>query len=127
VVLVDSSVWVRVEHERVSLSELVPNDEVAICPIVLFEVLRGTRDAKRYGATRRMLMGVDVLDAPTPLTRFEEAAQIYLQCRNAGVTPSVADCLVAACAMAHGIPLLHNDTDFEHIARVTQLVIFTRS
>lgn len=127
VVLVDSSVWVRVEHERVSLLELVGDDEVATCPVVIMEVLRGTRDAKRYEAARRMLTSVEILDAPTPLERFEEAARIYLQCRDGGVTPSTVDCLVAACAIAHGIPLLHNDSDFNHIARVAPLRIFTRS
>lgn len=72
-----------------------------------------------------MLMAVELLDDPTPLTRFEEAAQIYLRCRDAGVTPSAVDCLVAACAIAHDIQLVHNDSDFNHIARVvTALKLF---
>ena len=124
-VLVDSSVWVQVEHQRVSLSELVPNDALATCPVVVLEVLRGTRDAKRYEAARKMLMSVELLDDATPLIRFEEAAQIYLLCRKAGVTPSAVDCLVAACAIAHDIPLVHNDSDFEDISRVvTSLQLF---
>jgi len=128
VVLVDSSVWVRVEHERVDLAELVPNEPIATCPIVIMELLRGTRSAKKYETTRDMLMAVELLDDPTPLIRFEEAARIYLRCRDAGVTPSAVDCLVAACAIAHGIPLVHDDTDFDHISRVvTRLQLFTRS
>lgn len=67
-----------------------------------------------------------VLDAPTPFERFEEAAQLYLLCRDAGVTPSATDCLVAACAIAHRIPLLHDDADFLHIARVAPLRLFSR-
>lgn len=63
-------------------------------------------------------MSATMLDDPTPLDRFEEAALIYLRCRRAGVTPSATDCLVAACAIAHGIRLLHDDADFNHIARV---------
>lgn len=116
-VLVDSSVWIEVQRGRLSLSTLV-DDEVAVCPIVVMEVLRGARDLKRYHRGREMFSFVRLLDAPTPMARFEDAARIYLQCRDAGVTPSTADCLVAACAIAHEIPLLHDDADFRHIARV---------
>ncbi|HET8774886.1 MAG TPA: PIN domain-containing protein [Thermoanaerobaculia bacterium] len=105
------------QRGRLSLSTLV-DDEVAVCPIVVMEVLRGARDLKRYHRGREMFSFVRLLDAPTPMGRFEDAARIYLQCRDAGVTPSTADCLVAACAIAHEIPLLHNDADFRHIARV---------
>jgi predicted nucleic acid-binding protein len=115
-----------VEHERMHLSD-VTDDDVAACPVVVLEVLRGTRDAKRYAAAREMLTSVELLDEPTPLERFEEAARIYLRCRAAGVTPSAVDCLVAACAIAHDIPLLHNDADFEHIARVVPLKTLTPS
>ena len=123
-VLVDSSTWVRVEHERISLADVAPNETVAVCPVVILEVLRG---ARQYAATRKMLMAVEILDDPTPLARFEEAARLYRECRKAGVTPSAVDCLVAACAIAHGITLVHNDADFEHIAHVTGLKLFTRS
>jgi predicted nucleic acid-binding protein len=75
-----------------------------------------------------MLMKAAMFDDPTPMARFEEAAKIYLRCRTVGVTPSATDCLVAACAIAHGIPLLHDDADFTHIARVVPtLRLFTRS
>lgn len=126
-VLVDSSGWIRLAHGRVTLSELVGEEELAVCPIVVMEVLRGTADAKRYEDTREMFRFVELLDAPTPHQRFEEAAQLYMQCRDAGVTPSAVDCLVAACAIAHDIPLAHFDSDFEHIARATTLKTLTRS
>jgi predicted nucleic acid-binding protein len=127
VVLVDSSVWVAVEHGRFDFLEVVPEDEeIATCPTVVLEVLRGTR-AERHHKVRALLMRATILDAPTPLERFEEAAQIYVLCRDAGITPSTPDSLVAACAIANGIPLLHDDSDFEHIAQVTSLRTLTRS
>jgi predicted nucleic acid-binding protein len=92
----------------------------------VLEVLRGSRP-ERYEKNRTLLMSVEMLDAPTPFKRFEEAAQLYRRCRERGVTPSVSDCLVAACAIAHDVPLLHNDADFTHIARVAPLKLFTRS
>lgn len=127
-VLVDSNVWIRHEHARLILMELVSEDtDIAICPAILTEVLRGVRGPKRYRETRALLMDARFFDSPTPLERFEEAAQIYLRCRDGGVTPSTVDCLIAATAIEHELPLLTFDTDFELIARYTALKLFTRS
>jgi predicted nucleic acid-binding protein len=127
VVLVDSSAWIQVERQRVNLGDLI-DDAIAVCPVVVMEVLRGARDLKRYETGREMFRFVKLLDAPTPLTRFEEAARIYIQCRNAGITPSTSDCLVAACAIAHRIPLAHNDRDFVLISTVVpELQLLSRS
>lgn len=118
-----------VEHGRIRLPDLVPYDEmVATCPIIVHEVLRGTRNGQRYQAAREMLVTAMMLDGPTPLSRFEEAARLYLECRSAGVTPSSVDCLIAVCAIAHRVPLLHRDSDFTEIARVvSRLQIFSPS
>lgn len=127
-VLVDSSIWILLEHERIWLPEWLPDDEsVATCPIIVQEVLRGTSTTARYELFLETFLSTDILDSPTPLSRFEEAAKLFLHCRDAGVTPSSVDCLIAACAIAHDVPLFHNDADFDHIARVAPLQIFTRS
>ena len=108
-ILLDSSIWIAIDHGQLSLRELIPEGEtVAYCPIVLTEVMRGTR-LERYHVTRDLLRKAALLDAPTPLGRFEEAAQLYLRCRAGGITPSTPDCLIAACAVAHRVPLLHDD------------------
>jgi hypothetical protein len=122
VVLLDSSVWVLVEHGRIALRDVIaPDETIATCPVIMSEVLRGTRGPRQYRIARALLMSAEMLDAPTPLERFEEAAQSYLACRDAGVTPSSVDCLVAVCAIAKGATLLHRDSDFDHIARVLPL------
>ena len=128
-VFVDSSVWIPVEHGRYDLLELIGEDEeVATCPIVLTEVLRGTRGGGRYRLAYDMLMNATMVDAPTPLARFEQAAQLYLDCREAGVTPSTIDCLIAATAIAHNVPLLSLDANFDQITRaIPRLRTFTRS
>jgi predicted nucleic acid-binding protein len=128
VVLVDSSIWMDAERGRLKLEDfLSEEDVVATCPIIVHEILRGARNAKNYELARALLMSAVMLDAPTPLQRFEEAAGLYLQCRRAGVSPSTADCLIAASAIAHGIPLLHRDSDFDFIAGATRLMVVTPS
>ncbi len=121
--LVDSSVWVLADRREISLSELLPVDEiVATCPIIAQEILRGTHNAKHYGILRQVLFQVEMLDSPTPFERFEEAAQVFLRCRDFGVTPrSSVDCLIVATALAHDVTLVHNDRDFENISRVLPL------
>jgi predicted nucleic acid-binding protein len=65
-----------------------------------------------------------MLDEPTPMEAFEEAAYIYRRCRDTGyVIGSSHDCLIAACAIRHRVPLLHRDQDFEKIAAVTNLTL----
>lgn len=36
---------------------------------------------------------------------------------------SLIDCLIAAVALRHGVPVLHHDADFEALARHTPLQI----
>jgi predicted nucleic acid-binding protein len=48
-----------------------------------------------------------------------EAALLYARCRWQGITiRSPNDCLIAACAIEAGLPLLHADQDFGHIASI---------
>jgi len=123
VVLVDASIWIFAERNKIPVASLIPRDEVvATCPMIMQEVLRGTSNAAHYDFTRRILLATEVLDEATPFERFEEAAKLFLACRDGGISPrSSVDCLVAATAIAHGIPLLHDDRDFEHIKRVLPL------
>lgn len=129
VVLLDSSVWIRIEQNRLSLHDYVSLDEELLtCPIVIHEVLRGTRNDVRFRVMQETLRLATLLDDPMPLRRFEEAARLYKECRAAGVSPSTPDCLIVASAIAHRVPLFHFDGDFRHIARVTpSLQLFTRS
>lgn len=95
------------------------------CPAVVLEVLRG---ARRYETVRAALLHARMLDDPTPSARFEEAAQLYRRCRDAGVTVrSSIDCLVAATALAHDATLFHDDRDYEQVRRVVPLRTVTRS
>jgi predicted nucleic acid-binding protein len=123
VVLVDSSAWILAEHQKIDIRSLLPPKEsVATCPIIMQEVLRGTRGPAHYRALRIVFESIDMLDAPTPLERFEDAARVFLACRDAGITPRTSvDCLVVATAIAYGIPLLHDDRDFELISRILPL------
>jgi predicted nucleic acid-binding protein len=121
VVLVDSSAWIEVLRGALDLRRVV-RGVVAVCPPVVQEVLQGARSEREYQFSREMLLRARMLEPSMYLDVFEEAAQLYRACRAAGFTiRSSHDCLVAVCAIRNDVPLLHGDSDFEHIARVSAL------
>ncbi len=124
-VLVDTSVWIDVFRAGRFLPDHLAVEEIATCPPIIQEVLNGARDEWRYRQLRVTLFATRLLDAPMSLDIFEEAAQLYRRCRASGYTiRSSMDCLIAACALRNGIPLLQRDRDFEHIARISPLALF---
>jgi predicted nucleic acid-binding protein len=99
----------------------------AICPPVVHEVLRGARTPKLEKLLRDTLGAAYLLEAPMPLEVFEEAARLFRICQDRGITPGFADSLIAVCAIRNDVPLLTLDTDFQRIAEITPLRLFTRS
>ncbi|MGH2792917.1 MAG: hypothetical protein ACRDKG_01300 [Actinomycetota bacterium] len=59
------------------------------------------------------------------LADFEHAAFLYQSCRRAGETIDLmTQCLIAVPAIRAGAEVLHNDRDFDVIARHTPLKIY---
>jgi len=59
---------------------------------------------------------------------FESAAALYRACRREGITiRRLPDCLIAAVAIRTETPLLHQDADFDAIARHAPLTVATLS
>jgi predicted nucleic acid-binding protein len=53
-----------------------------------------------------------------PLRTHRHAARLYFDCRRQGFTPrSSIDCLIAQTAIEHRAALLHDDRDFDAIAK----------
>ncbi len=117
--LVDTSIWIDVETGRADVTALgAETDDVGVCPAIVHEVLRGATTRAQYRLVRDVLLQTLMVDSPTPLGRFEEAADLYLRCRAAGYTMSGFDCLIASAAIAHDAELLHRDEDYDRIQRV---------
>lgn len=107
---------------RGDVEALAGGEEIAVCPPVIHEFLRGVGNRKQFDLAREMFYNLVILDAPLPLQRFEEAALLYMRCRDAGVTVRKGfDCVIAATALAHGAGVLHRDNDFDHMAEVVPL------
>jgi len=124
VVLVDTSVWVEFFRKpaRIDLPAIVDLEEVVTCLPVLQEVLQGFREEAAFALARDAMLALPMVEAPLRQEVFEDAVSLYRRARAAGLTVrSSADCLIAACAMRHGLTLLHHDRDFGFLARVSPL------
>ena len=122
--LVDTSVWVETfRRGGPALDTLLPFDEVVTAPPIVQEVLQGFDDARAFAVARDAMLALPAIEAPLDVARFIEAAEIYRSARRLGITlRSSVDCLIAACAIRHGVGVLHVDRDFDAIARVAPLV-----
>ena len=122
--LVDTSAWIEVFRKPagLDLASVGGLEQVVTCLPVVQEVLQGFRDESAYRIAREAMLALPCVESPLPLARFEEAAALYRAARRAGFTVrSGVDCLIAACAIRHGLTVLHADRDFSVLARVSPL------
>lgn len=131
VILADTSAWVAFlrgsgSPANTRLRAFVDaGEDLHVAEPVILEVLAGARSVGHVRTLRRMLHEFPVLRV-TPMEGWEDAAEIYRTCRRAGTTPrNLMDCLIAATAIRHDAVLLHEDRDFEAIARHTALQTLT--
>ena len=126
-IFIDTSAWIEFLRNTEStvctlVGELL-DSEVAICDAVRMEVLAGGRDESHLLQLRRLLARATVL--PTSPTDYDEAAMLYRRCRRQGETVrKLIDCLIASTAIRAGVPVLHNDADFDVLARHTELRVY---
>jgi predicted nucleic acid-binding protein len=123
-ILVDTSVWIEVFRKRSSLrqADLGSLEEFVTCLPVVQEVLQGFREEEAFRTAREAMLSLPIVESPLRLEVFEEAAQLFRAARRAGLTiRSGVDCLIAACALRHGLTILHYDRDFEQLSEVSAL------
>ena len=123
--LLDTSAWVEVfrKPQRLDLAALGGLDQVVTCLPIVQEVLQGFRDERAFRLAREAMFSLPIVEAPMPAERFDEAVELYRMARRAGVTVrSGVDCLIAACALRHGLTVVHRDRDFSGLSRVSSLL-----
>ena len=121
-ILVDTSVWIdffagRDLPQVARLEQLIiDNEDLALCGIILTEILQGISDDNTYRRVRRYLSPLIML--PMPPAVFISAADIFRNLRKQGITIRKTNyCIIAATALEHHCRLLHNDKDFTPVAK----------
>lgn len=89
-------------------------------PFAVQEILQGARDEREWRRLQKYLSTLPL--ATLSADGHILAARIYFDCRRRGITVrSSVDCLIAQTALEHDLALLHDDRDFDAIARVRPL------
>lgn len=121
-VLVDTTVWIDLfaGHDTPQVNALErrldAGEDICVCGVVLTEVLQGIREDADYRRTRARF--AHFLFLPMGPDTFVQAAELYRSLRRRGITiRKPIDCMIAAVAIEHVVPLLHNDRDFDPIAK----------
>jgi hypothetical protein len=124
--IVDSNIWADFfngatnRHAERLDDALRTEDDLAVLPIIITEVLQGFRTDSGFRSARRLLTSLPVVLPDVGV--HVRAAGLFRSLRRQGVTVRGAvDCIIAQCCLDLGAELLSPDTDFEQIARRTPL------
>lgn len=119
--LVDTSAWIRATKPAVRnvLAPLLERGLLATCAQVELEMLFTARSPADRDRIRRQLRAFEWLPCPDEV--WTRATQVQCELVNTGThrTVRVPDLLIAAIAERHGVAVLHYDTDYDRIAKVT--------
>jgi hypothetical protein len=128
VILVDSSAWIEfLRGTGTTVNEAVRrlmtdrSDPIVTTEVVHMELLAGAVTPRESKNLRQLLARFELVPLEG-LADFDHAAAIYRTCRRQGHTVRTRlDCLIAAVAIRTDAEVLHNDRDFDTIARHTPL------
>jgi len=124
VLLVDTSVWIELLRRpaRLAPKEVGDIDEFVTCLPVIQEVLQGIRDETAFRRASVSMWSFPMVECPLGRGVVEKAVELYRAARRGGITVrSSVDCLIAACALRHGLTVVHVDRDFDLLAQVAPL------
>lgn len=123
--IADTSAWIeflRASDSAVDrrLRQALRDDEEVWVPDVVYrEVLQGASSLPVFYELQDLLDSMPAYVSVDPWNLSRNAALLYARCRWQGLTVrSPNDCLIAACAIETGQPLLTQDRDFSAIARI---------
>jgi predicted nucleic acid-binding protein len=124
VILVDTSVLIgylkgQTGGKFALFDEVLERDiPFGITPYTVQELLQGARDKKEFDKLREYLSTQTVYYLTAGIGSHIDAARIFFDLRRTGVTiRGTIDILIAVTAIEHNLYLLHNDRDFDAIAR----------
>ena len=125
-IVVDSNTWAdffngtsnpHVERLATALEE---EEDLAVVPVIITEVLQGFRTESGFRRARRYLVDLPVIQPDVAC--HVRAARLYRSLRRKGITVRGAvDCIIAQVCIDLNAELLSPDGDFRQIARNSPL------
>jgi len=131
-VLVDTSVMINYlrgneDDTILALQHIIDNNiPFGINSFIYQEVLQGVATEKDFIKVKKYLDTQRFYELKEERESYASAAKIYFKCRKKGITiNNTIDCLIAQTAIENNLYLLHNDSDFDNIAKVVDLKMFS--
>jgi len=124
-VLVDTSVWVEflrgTSGPSLDFVRRRVGVDLATTEPVLLELLAGAAVGRQTMHAELLLSGQQWLPIE-PTLDYRAAVDVFHATRATGHPPrSLQDCLIAAIALRHRVPVAHRDADFARIGAATGL------
>jgi predicted nucleic acid-binding protein len=127
--VVDTSVWVpylrQIENQQTLLiNTFIDKNEIITVPIILQEVLQGIKEDNIFNSIKESFLSFKVVEYSNVEAAIN-AALLYKFLRKKGATiRKPNDCLIAWICIDNNFQLIHNDKDFDNIAKYTSLKIY---
>ena len=97
--------------------------DLCLADIILTEILQGFKSDTDFLIAKKHLLSFPIYSL-AGLDSYIAASQIYRLCRKKGLTiRKTFDCLIAQIAIENDLVLLHNDKDYDMIAKAAPLRI----
>ena len=121
-VIVDTSAWI--EYFRIGIPDVVEKvdlcleqESVGIGDLVYCEIMQGIRSSRERGRVSSLLLSLPQFEM-VGFAIAEKSAANYRLLRSKGVTVrKTIDVLIGTFCAEHGFKLVHNDSDFDLMAR----------
>ncbi len=123
-ILVDTSVLIDYFKGKLNPAtkkfEDIQNKKIQFCitNLIYLELLQGARNEEEFNLLKEYLETQRFYDLKNSKKSYEEASKIFMNCRKNGYTiRSTIDLIIVQIVIENDLYLLHNDKDFEKIAK----------
>lgn len=119
--LIDKSAWARLVHDEVALVWATPvaTGRIAVTGVGMLEILVSSTSGADFIEARFELSMMPRVAVTEQIIDRALDVQGLMAARGTHRAPSPVDLVLAACAEANGLAVLHYDKGFDLIAEVT--------
>ena len=127
-IVADTSVWIDyakgidAPHTNILDYELIYN-RVVTGDIIIAEFLQGFKNDREYLIAKQIMDNLEYRDFLGKEIAIQ-AANNYMKLRKQGITVrKTIDVIIATFCIENGLPLIHNDRDFDPMEEILGLIV----
>jgi len=127
-IVADTSVWIDyvkgidASHTNILDHELIYN-RVVTGDIIIAEFLQGFKNDREYLIAKQIMDNLEYRDFLEKEIAIQ-AAHNYRKLRKQGITvKKTIDVIIATFCIENGLPLIHNDRDFDPMEEILGLIV----